>query len=111
MKLENGKTIMQIGIVTSRAVERGSMQPLNLVMVIDRSGSMAGEKLNRGKQSMQQLVENFRPNDRISFVTFDHNACVHLAATPRTNIAAIIQSINSIAVSYTHLTLPTNYSV
>ncbi len=44
---------------------------LNLAAVLDRSGSMAGEKLDYAKRSTQLLLDQLAPDDRFSLVTFD----------------------------------------
>jgi Ca-activated chloride channel family protein len=45
-------------------------QPLNLALVIDRSGSMGGGKLERAKGAARRLVTNLMPDDRVALVAF-----------------------------------------
>ncbi|MBA2362901.1 MAG: VWA domain-containing protein [Chloroflexia bacterium] len=45
-------------------------QPLNLALVVDRSGSMGGGKLERAKEAARQLVRNLTPQDRVALVAF-----------------------------------------
>ena len=45
-------------------------RPLNLSVVIDRSGSMAGDKLNYTRQAAQFLIQNLSPRDRLSVVLY-----------------------------------------
>lgn len=56
--------------------------PLNLSVVLDRSGSMAGEKLERAREAASLLVSRLRPTDVVSVVIFDH--AVHTLAQPAT---------------------------
>jgi Ca-activated chloride channel homolog len=44
---------------------------LNLSLVLDRSGSMQGEKMMRAREAAQYCVEQLLPTDRVSVVTFD----------------------------------------
>ncbi|MBS1149011.1 MAG: von Willebrand factor type protein, partial [Myxococcaceae bacterium] len=44
--------------------------PLNLALVIDRSGSMSGFKLTQAKQAAKQLVSQLTANDRLSIVHY-----------------------------------------
>jgi Ca-activated chloride channel homolog len=51
---------------------RGERRPmLNLSMVLDRSGSMAGEKIVRAREAARYCIDQLLPSDRISIVTFD----------------------------------------
>ncbi|KAL5706909.1 hypothetical protein ACHQM5_025015 [Ranunculus cassubicifolius] len=47
---------------------------LDLVTVLDISGSMSGKKLGRLKLAMQFLLQKLGPTDRLSVVTFNRNA-------------------------------------
>ena len=47
-------------------------QPLHLALVIDRSGSMAGAKLEHTKAAADYLVRQLRPSDGFALITFDH---------------------------------------
>ncbi len=50
------------------AVER---KPFNLGLVLDRSGSMGGEKIEYLRTAACQLVDHLTPKDRLSVVIFD----------------------------------------
>ena len=45
--------------------------PINLSVVIDRSGSMSGSKLQYVKQAAQELVQRLGSKDRLSLVAYD----------------------------------------
>jgi Mg-chelatase subunit ChlD len=69
------EAILQIGFTTAEVNERTDLRPLNLVLVIDKSGSMAAEdKMSRVKESLRTMVGKLRPEDIISIVAFDDSA-------------------------------------
>lgn len=51
--------------------------PLDLALVLDRSGSMAGEKLAAAKQAAMETVRKLEPDDRLTFVSYDDRVRVH----------------------------------
>lgn len=72
--------------VDLRAVEVPGAQraPVNLALVIDRSGSMSGFKLNQAKQAARQLISQLTSADRLSIVHYgsDVKSMDGLMATP-----------------------------
>jgi Ca-activated chloride channel family protein len=48
--------------------------PLNLCLILDRSGSMHGKPLKTVKQAAIGLIEKLNRRDRLSVVAFDHKA-------------------------------------
>lgn len=48
--------------------------PIDLVTVLDISGSMAGSKLTLLKQAVTFVIENLGPSDRLAIVTFSSGA-------------------------------------
>ncbi|WP_346293259.1 vWA domain-containing protein [Sphaerothrix gracilis] len=70
--------------------------PLNLSLVLDRSGSMSGEKLNYAKQAACYAVEQLLPSDRVSLVLFDTQVKTAIANTLATDKHHILETIGSI---------------
>ena len=71
------EAVLQIGFTTAEVNERTDLRPLNLVLVIDKSGSMADEdKMSRVKESLRTMLTKLRPDDIISIVAFDSSAQV-----------------------------------
>jgi Ca-activated chloride channel homolog len=73
-------------------------RPLNLSVVLDRSGSMAGDKLAYVKKATQFLVQHLSAADRFSLVTYNEAVAVNIAptnATVKDQINHTIQAINA----------------
>ncbi|MCM3872708.1 MAG: VWA domain-containing protein [Pyrinomonadaceae bacterium] len=76
------EAVLQIGFTTAEVNERTDLRPLNLVLVIDKSGSMADDdKMSRVKEGLRTMLTRLRPNDLISIVTFDYRARVLLPSS------------------------------
>lgn len=56
--------------------------PLNFALVLDRSGSMAGEKLRNMKEAVKRIIDQLEPNDIISLITFETRTQVLAKAQP-----------------------------
>jgi len=71
--------------------------PVSLALVIDRSGSMVGRKIEAVKECAKFLVERLRPEDRFALIDFDDVVRLHVAsASPDRN--ALRRAIASIHV-------------
>ena len=69
------EAVLQIGFTTAEVNERTDLRPLNLVLVIDKSGSMADDdKMSRVKESLRTMLTKLRPEDIVSIVAFDSSA-------------------------------------
>ena len=93
----NRDAILQIGFTTVFENESEDLRPLNLSLVIDKSGSMSSEgKMSRVKESLHKMVKQLRPNDFVSIVVFDNNAKVLCPSVRVGNGRRLSQAIDSI---------------
>ena len=89
--------ILQIGFSTALANDRQQLRPLNLALVIDKSGSMAdADKLTNVKAALLVLVSQLRESDILSIVVFDSEAQVLRPARPLTDRDAVKELIRGI---------------
>lgn len=79
----------------------GARAPLNLCLVIDRSGSMEGAPLDYAKQACNQLVDLLSPNDVLSIVVFDEIVEVLMAPQRVTDRQAVKNGIAQLQPGYT----------
>jgi Ca-activated chloride channel family protein len=69
----DGSLLLRVGL-KAREVSRAARKPLNLVFVVDKSGSMASQnRMELVKNSLELLVDQIRDDDTIGIVTFDSN--------------------------------------
>ena len=62
-----------LDIEAAQAQPKESRLLLNLGFVIDRSGSMSGEKLHYTKQAVQYAAGHLAPSDTASLTVFDES--------------------------------------
>jgi Ca-activated chloride channel family protein len=56
--------------------------PVNAVLILDRSGSMRGAKIERARDAARSLVQALGPEDRLAIVEFSSEARVLVSSTP-----------------------------
>jgi Ca-activated chloride channel family protein len=66
-------------------------------VVLDRSGSMAGEPLQLAREACRAVVRNLRPDDLFTLVVFDDSAQVVIPLQKPTDRPAMIAAIEQIA--------------
>lgn len=92
------EAILQVGFSTALATDRRQLRPVNLALVIDKSGSMAdADKMSRVKSALLAMVSRLRDTDTLSIVVFDTEAQVLLPARGLADRAYIKQLIRNIA--------------
>ena len=71
---------------------------VDLVVVLDRSGSMNGRKITDARRAVQQLMGDLSPRDRLALVAYDNTAeplsgLLPMTARNRHQLAAVISGI------------------
>lgn len=80
------------------AVQAASTErpPLNLCLILDQSGSMAGTPIKTVRTAAKKIVDSLSPQDRISIVSFDHQAQLVVHNQHATDPKAIKHAIDGI---------------
>jgi len=92
----NDSKLLLIGL-QGKEVDLSDIPPSNLVFLIDVSGSMWSEnKLPLVKKALALLVENLRPQDRISIVTYAGSDSVVMEGVPGDRKLEITEAIESL---------------
>lgn len=69
---------------------------LNLSLVIDRSGSMAGAPLHHALRAAEAVVEQLEPSDRLSVIVYDDHVDTVVPPQPVTNRSALQAAIRQV---------------
>jgi Ca-activated chloride channel family protein len=73
--------------------------PHTLEVVLDRSGSMAGERLDAAKQALEALLVRLDPSDAFGLVAFDDDVQIVVPAGPLGDKSAAAAAIRSLQPS------------
>jgi Ca-activated chloride channel family protein len=76
-----GEAYLLVDLVAAGEPEGRRRVPVNAVLILDRSGSMQGTKMDRAKEAARALVAALGADDRLSIVEFGSSARVALEST------------------------------
>ena len=78
------------------ALPQQQRSPINLALVIDRSASMAGDRLEKAKEAALMVADRLQPDDIISLVTYDSTVDILMPATKGVVRDALREQISAI---------------
>lgn len=81
LRASDGQAYLAIDI-EARDLGSDKRPPMNLAIVIDRSGSMAGEKIAQAREAARGIADRLGPKDRVALVQYDDGAQVLVPAIP-----------------------------
>jgi len=78
---ERQTTHLKVGLTGFDLERVGERPPVNIALVIDRSGSMSGDKLSKAKEAAIMAVRRLGRDDIVSVVSYSNNVTVLVPAT------------------------------
>ncbi|WP_395844724.1 VWA domain-containing protein [Cystobacter fuscus] len=93
------EVFVQVGFSSNVDPATFRRQPLDAALVIDHSGSMAGEPMAAVKEAARRLVAKLDENDTFSLVIFDDRSQVLVKQTPVRDREALLRAIDTIQVA------------
>jgi Ca-activated chloride channel homolog len=86
---------VRVGLKGIRAPGR-DRAPVNIALVIDRSGSMEGARIRAAREAAKMAIDRLGPRDIVSVVSYDDRVTIEVPATRATNREAIKQKIDQL---------------
>ncbi|MEM7219363.1 MAG: VWA domain-containing protein [Pseudomonadota bacterium] len=81
-----GSHLVGLGFATALRDDTWQREAMNVVAVVDKSGSMAGEPLKRIRTALRSLARTLGARDQLSVVLYGRDTHVHLQPTRLTPI-------------------------
>lgn len=92
-----GRVYLRLSLKTVAALKKDRRTPVNVALVIDRSGSMQGDRIIAAQDAARTALDHLSADDTVSLVTFNHAVAVpHRASRVGTSQAAIKEQIDTI---------------
>ena len=91
--------ITNLNTLALKILGTGAVQkPIHLALVLDTSGSMEGDRISSVKRTLKVLIDNLRPDDKITVIGFSTGATTLLSAHLITadNKTATMESIDNL---------------
>jgi len=90
------KTYIKIALEGFQLDESGPRIPANIAIVLDKSGSMQGEKIARARDAAIMAIERLNSDDIVSVVSYDSRVQVVVPATKVSDKHQIAEAIRGI---------------
>ena len=87
---------MKIGLTGFEMTSKEERPPVNVAIVLDRSGSMSGQKIEHAKKAAIQAIDYLGSDDIVSIVAYDHRVNVLVPATKVSDKASIKKRISAL---------------
>jgi Ca-activated chloride channel family protein len=90
------RAIVKIGLTGCRPERAAERQPVNLTIVLDRSGSMSGDKIEQAREAAVEALRRLDRRDIFSLVIYDHEVSTLISPQAPTDVLWLERQIRSI---------------
>jgi hypothetical protein len=87
-------TFLKVGLTGFKMNKSAARAPVNIAIVLDKSRSMQGSKIEEARRGAIEAVKRLGPNDIVSVITYDSTVQVLVPATKLTDKAAALKCLN-----------------
>lgn len=96
-----GTVYLRLSLKGLAAEKRGRRTPINAAIVIDRSGSMQGQRIEAAQEGARVALKRLSSDDKIALVAYNHNVDVLSAAAPLRDPERLNAAIDKLEASGT----------
>ena len=93
---QNHNAFIKISLEGIKQEQEQQRVAANIAIVLDKSGSMQGDKLYRAKEAAIMAINRLNQNDIVSVVSYDNRVNVVVPATKVSDTASIARAVNRI---------------
>ena len=93
---EKHTSYLKVSLTGGSAPEENLRAPINVSIVLDRSGSMGGQKITNAREAAKMAISQLHKNDTVPVVTYNNNVNVLVPSTKLTDKKSIYKSIDTI---------------
>ncbi len=97
---DSGNISVALTLSGSELIQQGNstIQPVDLVVVLDRSGSMGGQKIADARNAVIQLINYMGRDDRMAIITYSNGVemlspLVRLAGSQREHLSRLVRGV------------------
>jgi Ca-activated chloride channel family protein len=94
---EKQTAYLKVSVTGGNIPDESLRAPINLAIVLDRSGSMSGAKMERAREAAKLAVSRLQANDIVSIVSYDDVVEVIVPATKLTDKEAVYGAIDELS--------------
>jgi len=80
-----GTVYLRLNLKSLVGAKREKRTPINAAIVVDRSGSMQGERIAAAKEGARVALKRLAPDDKVALVSYNHEVDVMSPAAPLSN--------------------------
>lgn len=76
------RTVIKVALTAPLVPREGERPPVNLALVLDRSGSMSGRKIEKAREAAIEALRRLNGRDIFSLIAYDHRVETLVSARP-----------------------------
>ncbi len=89
-------TYLKVGLTGFELASHKQRTAVNVTIVLDKSGSMSGQKIDQARNAAIRAIERLAADDIVSVIAYDSTVKVIVPATKLTDKQAVIEQIRQI---------------